>query len=338
MAGSGGAPPPEKRPPPPSGANRANGAPPPGQGSGRGALPVPASGAGRGGVALPKAAAGRGSGGPGATHFAGGAPVRRPPAPALPSGGRGGPGSGPRPVASGGAAVAAAGRGAAPPRPPVSSGPLPRPAPPPHVVARPSPPSQSNVGGTVAAPRGQWEDDGYDAYGDGQHRGSSSTGGGRGYAWQSDGSAERPFLGPSGGFVEGPSDPGNRQRGGFRGHRGGRGGRGGPYRPRPPPPPVVVEQMTDNGAAKEPVLTGHAMEVVTALATIQVPENEVMADVSVDMTDRAESDRASKWARKKEKMLCYRCGDKGHFIAECVALLCDTCGKPAHDSGDCPIL
>ena len=37
-------------------------------------------------------------------------------------------------------------------------------------------------------------------------------------------------------------------------------------------------------------------------------------------------------------MLCYRCGEKGHFIAECVAELCDTCGKPAHASGDCPLL
>ncbi|KAI5004394.1 hypothetical protein ZWY2020_031637 [Hordeum vulgare] len=33
-------------------------------------------------------------------------------------------------------------------------------------------------------PRGRWGDDGIDAYGDGQHRGSSSAGGGRGYAWQ----------------------------------------------------------------------------------------------------------------------------------------------------------
>ncbi|XP_044322696.1 translation initiation factor IF-2 isoform X1 [Triticum aestivum] len=266
MAGSGGTPPPGKRPPTPSGAGRASGAPPPGQGNGRGALPVPESGAGRGGVPLPKAAAGRGSAGPDAAHCAGGAPVGRPLAPALPSGGRGGPGSDPRPMAPGGAAVAAVARGAAPPRPPVPSGPTPRPAPPPHVLARPSSSSQSN--GTVAAPRGQWEDDDYDAYGAGQHRGSSSTGGGRGYAWQSDGSVERPFLGPSGGFVEGPSDPGHRQRGGYRGHRGGQGGRGGRYRPRPPPPPVVVEQMTDNGVAEEPVLTGHAMEVLTALATV----------------------------------------------------------------------
>ena len=145
-------------------------------------------------------------------------------------------------------------------------------------------------------------------------------------------------MGPQGGFVEGASGPDARQRGGFRGHRGGRGGRGGRYRPRPPPPPVVVEQMTDYGAAEEPMLPAHAMEVVTALASAPVPENEVMTDVSVEMMDRAESDRASKWARRKEKMLCYRCGDKGHFIAECVARLCDTCGKLAHDSGECPLL
>ncbi|XP_044412534.1 uncharacterized protein [Triticum aestivum] len=80
------------------------------------------------------------------------------------------------------------------------------------------------------------------------------------------------------------------------------------------------------------------MEVVTALASMQVPENEVMTDVSTELTDRSEVDRASKWSRRKEKMLCYRRGGKGHFIAECVAMLCDTCGKLAHDSAECPLL
>ena len=172
-------------------------------------------------------------------------------------------------------------------------------------------------------------------YGVGQHRGSSSTGGGRGYAWQSDGSAERPFMGPPGGFVEGASGPGYRRRGGFRGHRGGRGGRGGRYRPRQPPSPVV-EQMAVDGSVEERVLSGQAMEVVSALATAEIPGNEFGLTVSVEATDRAESERASKWARKKEKMMCYRCGGKGHFIAECVVELCGTCGKPAHELGDCP--
>ena len=41
---------------------------------------------------------------------------------------------------------------------------------------------------------------------------------------------------------------------------------------------------------------------------------------------------------EKEKMMCYRCGERGHFIAECVTELCDTCLRPAHDTGECPIL
>ena len=58
----------------------------------------------------------------------------------------------------------------------------------------------------------------------------------------------------------------------------------------------------------------------------------------MEVSDRTESERAAKWARKKDHMLCYRCGGKGHFIAECVAELCGTCGKPAHELGDCPML
>lgn len=58
----------------------------------------------------------------------------------------------------------------------------------------------------------------------------------------------------------------------------------------------------------------------------------------VEVSDTTEIDRAAKFAKKKERMLCYRCGDKGHFIAECVAVLCDTCGKPAHESGACPLI
>ena len=80
------------------------------------------------------------------------------------------------------------------------------------------------------------------------------------------------------------------------------------------------------------------MDVVTVLANAEIPGNETMVAASVEAANRADSDRASKWARIKEKILCYRCGEKGHFIAECVAELCDSCGKPAHDTGECPIL
>lgn len=67
-----------------------------------------------------------------------------------------------------------------------------------------------------APPRGQWGDDGYDAYGDGQHRGSSSTGGGRGYAWNNSTAPTREFNGPAGGFVEGASGPTNKQHGTYK--------------------------------------------------------------------------------------------------------------------------
>ncbi|XP_044395024.1 uncharacterized protein [Triticum aestivum] len=216
-------------------------------------------------------------------------------------------------------------------------------APPPHLAVRQAQnrsgqnqvqSNQSNTSGRPTdAPRGKWGDDGFDAYGVGQHRGSSSAGGGRGYAWQSDGSAERPFLGPAGGFVEGASGPDNRHRGGYRGYRGRGGGRG---RFRRPPPPRHVDS---DGAAMETdqtpqELPPQAMEVVNALAVAEVPGIAKEAEV----VQVADSERASKYARKKERMLCYRCGEKGHFIAECVAQLCESCGKPAHASGDCPLL
>ena len=86
------------------------------------------------------------------------------------------------------------------------------------------------------------------------------------------------------------------------------------------------------------MLSGQAMEVVSVLANAEIPESDTVLTTSVEATNRADSERASKWARKKEKMLCYRYGGKGHFIAECVAELCGTCGKTAHDTGDCPFL
>ncbi|XP_073359436.1 uncharacterized protein [Aegilops tauschii subsp. strangulata] len=351
MAGRGAAAPPAKTQAASAPAGRGGAPPPPVAGAGHGALVSPAQRPPAGSGAT-QATQGRGNGRLGVRPP--GQPLQamagrgglRPPALGLasvaqPAAGR----DGPRPQAPGAAVVATAGRGGAAlgaVQTPTAG--QPRGAPPPHFVVRPahkrSGQSQttqnSNTRGSYDPPRGQWGDDGYDVYGDGQHRGSSSTGGGRGYAWQSDGSAERPFLGPPGGFVEGASGPDHRQRGGHRGHRGGRGGGRGRYHRRPPPPSAVVDQAesvrkTDNATAELPP---QAMEVVAALANVEAPATGSVTEA----TDRSEAERASKWARKKDRMLCYRCGEKGHFIADCVAELCESCGKPAHASGDCPLL
>ncbi|KAI4997860.1 hypothetical protein ZWY2020_053202 [Hordeum vulgare] len=82
-------------------------------------------------------------------------------------------------------------------------------------------------------PRGRWGDDGVNAYGDDQHRGSSSSGGGRGYAWQNNGGSYNGFSAPPGKFVPGTSSPSHPKRGGFRQNWG---GRGGGRKPRPPIP------------------------------------------------------------------------------------------------------
>ena len=87
-----------------------------------------------------------------------------------------------------------------------------------------------------------------------------------------------------------------------------------------------------------PALSGQVMAVVTTLATAAVPEAEPSAAASVRVADKPDGDRATKWARKKEKMLYYCCGEQGHFIAECVTELCDTCLKPVHAMGECPLL
>ena len=251
----------------------------------------------------------------------------RPPVPGVttgvqPAAGRGGT----RPSAPG---AAVPGRGGAVSGAAPTVGYQPRAKPPPHYVARPAQDrsgslqtrQNTNTTESYDPPRGQWGDDGSDAYGVGQHRGSSSTGGGRGYAWQSDGSAERPFLGPAGGFVEGASGPDHRQRGGFRGHRGGRGGGRGRF--RRPPPPRAVDPAASTAEDGHTLTEPQPMEVNVGVS-VEVPEAGTVEEAT---------ERASKYARKKERMLCYRCGEKGHFIAECVAQLCETCGKPVHDSG-----
>ena len=77
--------------------------------------------------------------------------------------------------------------------------------------------------------------------------------------------------------------------------------------------------------------------MVTALATAAMPEAEPGAAGTVRGAEKPDGDRATKWARKK-KMLCYHCGEQGHFIVECNIVLCDTCLKPAHAMRECPLL
>ncbi|KAE8798570.1 hypothetical protein D1007_26050 [Hordeum vulgare] len=48
--------------------------------------------------------------------------------------------------------------------------------------------------------------------------------------------------------------------------------------------------------------------------------------------------QANKAARKKEKLMCYRCGVSGHFVVDCTNILCDICLKPGHTDATCPLL
>nr|XP_045084770.1 uncharacterized protein LOC120965101 [Aegilops tauschii subsp. strangulata] len=80
------------------------------------------------------------------------------------------------------------------------------------------------------------------------------------------------------------------------------------------------------------------MAAVKVLATATIPEVVPSAAGTVSGSEKPDGERVSKWARKKEKMLCYRYGEQGHFIAECVSELCDTCLKPGHETGDFPRL
>lgn len=45
------------------------------------------------------------------------------------------------------------------------------------------------------------------------------------------------------------------------------------------------------------------MDVVTVLANAEIPGTETAVTGSVEAADKVDSDRASKWAHKKEKML-----------------------------------
>ncbi|KAI4996396.1 hypothetical protein ZWY2020_051181 [Hordeum vulgare] len=187
-------------------------------------------------------------------------------------------------------------------------------------------------------PCGRWGDDGVDAYGDGRHRGSSSSGGGRGYAWQGHGGAGRGFSGPPGNFVQGVAGPPNPKRGAYRPNWA---GRGGGRKPKPPllPSTTLVATVDEpkNGFNDQEVL-GRSKEP----STVAVQEHAVGVDSlksdKVVISGKSEGgDRPTKWARKKEKMMCYRCSETGHFFSKCKAELCDFCVKPKHGTALCPL-
>ncbi|KAI5010371.1 hypothetical protein ZWY2020_012508 [Hordeum vulgare] len=114
--------------------------------------------------------------------------------------------------------------------------------------------------------RGQWGDDRYNAYGAGPHRGSSSSGGGRG-----------EFNGPLGQFVEGATGPVQRNWAPFRYFHGSRGGGKKPHdHPRdvehPPKPSETTAARTPEITPAEGAgLSGAALEAVRALAGVNVP-------------------------------------------------------------------
>ena len=209
---------------------------------------------------------------------------------------------------------------------------------------------------------GQWDFDGYGAYGDDRYRGSSSNGGGRGYGGdQRHSSGGRGFVGPPGNFIEGAS--------GLQQYRYGGGRRGGmfagrnpacrdpPPRHDPPPPvanvvaatvaqppPVAAVPTVTVTGAPIPALPGAALAAVWALAAVPAAAAAPGAttatpdSASDKASDKSDADHASKGLQKKQKLYCYRCSEVGHFAVGFTAELCDICLKPKHASGDCPLL
>ncbi|KAI4983186.1 hypothetical protein ZWY2020_023678 [Hordeum vulgare] len=140
--------------------------------------------------------------------------------------------------------------------------------------------------------RSRWGDDGVGAYGHGQHRGASSAGGGRG-AWQ----------GPPGNFVQGVAGPSHPKRGGYRQNWAARGG--GRKSKHSLPTPEVLEPIAEvqvQGRSGSP-----AAALLPGPGDAEGPTQ--LKDSTIVKSDGG--DRPSKWARKKEKMTCYRCGGAG---------------------------
>lgn len=89
-------------------------------------------------------------------------------------------------------------------------------------------------------------------------------------------------------------------------------------------------------------LPSEALAAVSALAAVTVPERMTATGAPNSASDMAsqkyDSGKANKGARKKEKMCCYRCGEPGHFAVTCMAELCDICLRRQHQTGECPLL
>ena len=146
------------------------------------------------------------------------------------------------------------------------------------------------------------------------------------------GNDNRGFQGPPGNFVEGAVGPNNRA---FRGRF--RGGRGGNRRHHPPrhTKTATATEVAD-GASDLPQV---AVETVQALAEVTLPEPMQTGDSGSEQgTDKAESEKLSKWAAKKKKLSCFRYGEPGHFLVQCTAELCDLCRKPKHTAAECPLM
>ncbi|KAI5016806.1 hypothetical protein ZWY2020_029084 [Hordeum vulgare] len=188
-----------------------------------------------------------------------------------------------------------AGRGAPPAKPPLAKAPsakqqvqqpgrtLGQGSRPPAQAAKPAAPlvgAGEKAGQDVnrTQSRGWWGDDGVNVYGDGQHRGSSSAGGGRGYAWQGHAGSGPAFSGPPGKFVPGIAGPSYPKRGGYRQKWGGRGGG------RNPRPPLPLEEV------HEPLATagGHGQRQPVD-SSISLSQPKGMVDAVVAATDKGNS-------------------------------------------------
>ena len=68
------------------------------------------------------------------------------------------------------------------------------------------------------------------------------------------------------------------------------------------------------------------MDIVRSLAAVKVlvtkPDAVKVRDSSNDRAfDKSDGERATMWARKKDKLNCNYCGEPGHFVADCTTEL-----------------